>query len=243
MAKQDKPPKSSPSAQADPADIAAQGADAPDFSATPPVPEAPATPAALPPDALNLTDHFLIAMPNMLDPIFGGTVVYICEHHTGGALGMIINRPTDMTMDVLFERLDLELEISPHAHLPSGPVMFGGPVQVERGFVLHAPETDASAHPAYSSSLTVSGEVALTTSRDVLEAVAEGRGPKRLVVTLGCAGWSAGQLEDEILRNGWLTVKADPAILFDTPIEARFAAAMHLLGIDPNRLTGDVGHA
>jgi putative transcriptional regulator len=234
MAKQDKPPKSSLSAPSGTPDIAAQGADEPDFSAS------PATPAALPPDALNLTDHFLIAMPNMLDPIFGGTVVYICEHHTGGALGMIINRPTDMTMDVLFERLDLELEISPHAHLPSGPVLFGGPVQVERGFVLHAPgDTPAS----YSSSLTVSGDVALTTSRDVLEAVAEGRGPSRLVVTLGCAGWSAGQLEDEILRNGWLTVKADPAILFDSPIETRFVAAMHLLGIDPNRLTGDVGHA
>ena len=231
MAKQDKPSKSSPSAIAD---NPAHGADAPDFSAAS---ADPATPAALPPDALNLTDHFLIAMPNMLDPIFGGTVVYICEHHTGGALGMIINRPTDMTMGVLFERLDLELEISPHAHLPSGPVMFGGPVQVERGFVLHAPDD------SFTSSLRVSDEVALTTSRDVLEAVAEGRGPQRLVVTLGCAGWSAGQLEDEILRNGWLTVKADPAILFDTPIEARFAAAMHLLGIDPNRLTGDVGHA
>ncbi len=243
MAKQDKPPKSPPSARTDPADTTAQHADAPDFSAAPEATEAPSAPAALPTDALNLTDHFLIAMPNMLDPIFGGTVVYICEHHTGGALGMIINRPTDMTMDVLFERLDLELEISPHAHLPSGPVMFGGPVQVERGFVLHAPVNDASAHSAYSSSLTVSGDVALTTSRDVLEAVAEGRGPERLVVTLGCAGWSAGQLEDEILRNGWLTVKADPTILFDTPIEARFAAAMHLLGIDPNRLTGDVGHA
>ncbi len=237
MAKQDKPSKSSLSAIAD---TPAHGADAPDFSAAS---ADPAAPAALPPDALNLTDHFLIAMPNMLDPIFGGTVVYICEHHTGGALGMIINRPTDMTMDVLFERLDLELEISPHAHLPSGPVMFGGPVQVERGFVLHAPDPELDAHPAYSSSLTVSSDVALTTSRDVLEAVAEGRGPQRLVVTLGCAGWSAGQLEDEILRNGWLTVKADPAILFDTPIEARFTAAMHLLGIDPNRLTGDVGHA
>ena len=140
MAKQDKPPKSPPSAPEDSADTAAQRADAPDFSA------APAKPAALPPDALNLTDHFLIAMPNMLDPIFGGTVVYICEHHTGGALGMIINRPTDMTMDVLFERLDLELEISPHAHLPSGPVMFGGPVQVERGFVLHAPDLESGSH-------------------------------------------------------------------------------------------------
>ncbi len=222
MAKQDKPPSSSASA-----DTAAPGADAPDFSSS---------------TTLDLADHFLIAMPSMLDPIFGGTVVYLCEHHAGGALGMIINRPTDMTMDVLFERLDLdlELEIHPHSHLPAGPVMFGGPVQVERGFVLHAPDLVQS---AYTSTLTVSDEVALTTSRDVLEAVAEGRGPDRMLITLGCAGWSAGQLEDEILRNGWLTVKADPAILFDTPIEARFAAAMQLLGIDPNRLTGDVGHA
>lgn len=174
----------------------------------------------------------------MLDPIFGGTVVYVCEHHEGGALGMIINRPTDLTMDVLFERLDLELEISPHGESRAGkPVMFGGPVQVERGFVLHAPQAD------YSSSLKVSDDVALTTSRDVLEAVAEGRGPERLLVTLGCAGWSAGQLEEEILRNGWLTVKADPGILFDTPIEERFAAAMHLLGINPTDLAGEAGHA
>ncbi len=174
----------------------------------------------------------------MLDPIFGGTVVYLCEHHAGGALGMIINRPTDMTMDVLFERLELSLEISPHASSPAQqPVLFGGPVQVERGFVLHAPDD------SFSSSLKVSDEIALTTSRDVLEAVAAGHGPERLIVTLGCAGWSAGQLEEEILRNGWLTVRADPAIIFETPIEERFVAAMQLLGIDPSHLTGEAGHA
>jgi len=190
------------------------------------------------PPPLNLTDHFLIAMPSMLDPIFGGTVVYICEHNDSGALGMIINRPTDMTMDVLFDRLDLSLEINPHGSASArGPVMFGGPVQVERGFVLHAPAAD------YNSSLNVSSDVSLTTSRDVLEAAARGEGPSRLLVTLGCAGWSAGQLEDEILRNGWLTVRADPAILFDTPVEARFAAAMSLLGIDPTMLSGEAGHA
>lgn len=187
---------------------------------------------------LELADHFLIAMPSMLDPVFGGTVVYICEHNAGGALGMIVNRPTDMTMDVLFERLDLSLEINPHgAMIQRAPVMFGGPVQVERGFVLHASAAQ------YSSSLKVSDQLALTTSRDVLEAVASGNGPQRLLVTLGCAGWSAGQLEEEILRNGWLTVRADPAILFDTPVEARFVAAMNLLGIDPNMLTGEAGHA
>ncbi len=187
---------------------------------------------------LQLADHFLIAMPSMLDPVFGGTVVYVCEHTADGALGMIINRPTDMTMGVLFERLELSLEIGPHGESRSGkPVMFGGPVQVERGFVLHAPDDN------YSSSLVVSEQVALTTSRDVLEAVAAGRGPERLIVTLGCAGWSAGQIEDEILRNGWLTVKADPAVLFDTPVEERFSAAMQLLGIDPTDLAGEAGHA
>ncbi len=188
--------------------------------------------------SLQLADHFLIAMPSMLDPVFGGTVVYICEHNENGALGMIINRPTDMTMDVLFERLDLSLEITPHDQvMPQVPVLFGGPVQVERGFVLHAPSAD------YNSSLTVSDDVSLTTSRDVLEAAAQGNGPRRLVVTLGCAGWGAGQLEEEILRNGWLTVRADPAILFDTPSAERFAAAMNLLGIDPTMLTGEAGHA
>jgi putative transcriptional regulator len=188
--------------------------------------------------SLQLADHFLIAMPSMLDPVFGGTVVYICEHNENGALGMIINRPTDMTMDVLFERLDLSLEITPHDQvMPQVPVLFGGPVQVERGFVLHAPSAD------YNSSLTVSDDVSLTTSRDVLEAAAQGHGPRRLVVTLGCAGWSAGQLEDEILRNGWLTVRADPAILFDMPSAERFTAAMNLLGIDPTMLTGEAGHA
>jgi putative transcriptional regulator len=187
---------------------------------------------------LQLADHFLIAMPSMLDPVFGGTVVYVCEHNESGALGVIINRPTDMTMDILFERLDLELEISPQiAVWPRSPVMFGGPVQVERGFVLHGPDT------AYSSSLTVSDDVALTTSRDVLEAVADGSGPRRLLITLGCAGWGAGQLEEEILNNGWLTVRADPAILFDVPIEERFVAAMNLLGIDPGMLSGEAGHA
>jgi len=207
-------------------------------SPPPAAPDADATSVSHKLSDLQLADHFLIAMPSMLDPVFGGTVVYICEHHEGGALGMIINRPTDMTMDVLFERLDLALEISPHGESRSGkPVMFGGPVQVERGFVLHAPRAD------YSSSLKVSDEVALTTSRDVLEAVAEGRGPERLLVTLGCAGWGAGQLEEEILRNGWLTVKADPGLLFDTPVEERFIAAMHLLGINPTDLTGEAGHA
>jgi putative transcriptional regulator len=203
--------------------------DTPDFSESP-------GKSTLP--QLNLVDHFLIAMPSMLDPVFGGTVVYMCEHNDEGALGVIINKATDMTMDVLFERIELSLEIEA-GRVPSDkkPVMFGGPVQVERGFVLHAP------HGAYSSMMKVTDDIALTTSKDVLEAVAVGNGPKRLLVTLGCSGWSAGQLEEEIGRNGWLTVRADPAIIFDLPIEERFAAAMKLLGIDPMMLAGEAGHA
>ncbi|MDB5769658.1 MAG: transcriptional regulator [Burkholderia sp.] len=187
---------------------------------------------------LQLADHFLIAMPSMLDPIFGGTVIYVCEHNDSGALGVIINKPTDMTMDVLFERIDLKLEIAAkRISMDPRLVMFGGPVQVERGFVLHSPVG------TFSSTMRVTDEVGLTTSKDVLEAAAIGRGPERLLVTLGCAGWSAGQLEDEISRNGWLTVRADPSIIFDLPIEQRFAAAIKLLGIDPMMLAGDVGHA
>jgi len=187
---------------------------------------------------LSLANHFLIAMPSMLDPVFGGSVVYLCEHNDEGALGVIINKPTDMTMDVLLERIELELEIAPHTRdVARQHVMFGGPVQVERGFVLHTPDND------YSSMMRVTDDIAMTTSKDVLEEVAAGRGPQRILVTLGCAGWSAGQLEDEIARNGWLTVAADPHIVFDLPPEERFAAAMRLLGIDPMTLAGEAGHA
>jgi len=174
----------------------------------------------------------------MLDPIFGGSVVYLCEHNAGGALGVIINKPTDMTVDVLLDRIDLVQEgESDTAPLDRKLVMFGGPVQVERGFVLHAPMAQ------FSSMMTVSDDIVLTTSKDVLEAVAHGSGPTRLLVSLGCSGWSAGQLEQEIARNGWLTVRADPRIVFDLPIEERFDAAMRLLGIDPYMLAGEAGHA
>lgn len=191
-----------------------------------------------PSDALNLADHFLIAMPSMLDPVFGGSVVYLCEHNADGALGVIINKVTDMTMDTLFERIDLRLEISASgiSH-DKEPVMFGGPVQVERGFVLHAPPGP------YSSMIKVNDDVALTTSKDVLEAVGSGSGPQKFLVSLGCAGWGAGQLEEEIARNGWLTVAARREIIFDTPVEARFIAALKLLGVDPMMLSGEAGHA
>lgn len=190
------------------------------------------------PAQLNLANHFLVAMPTMLDPIFGGAVIFLCEHNANGALGVVINKPTDMTMEMLFERVDLKLEITPsREQFPALPVMFGGPVQVERGFVLHSPAQQ------FSSTLEVSPEVALTTSKDVLEAVAHGDGPLRMLVSLGCSGWSAGQLEEELGRNGWLTVPADPAIIFEMPVEERFNAALQLLGIDPIMLTAESGHA
>ena len=186
---------------------------------------------------LNLANHFLIAMPSMQDPIFGGTVVYVCEHNEKGVLGVVINKPTDMTMEILFDRIDIKLADGLRPHMENEPIMFGGPVQDDRGFVLHTPGR------RYSSSLTVTDEVAFTTSIDVLEAVARGVGPERLLVSIGYAGWSPGQLEDEILRNGWLTVGADAHVLFDLPVEQRYTAALKLLGIDPLMLAPEAGHA
>jgi len=194
-------------------------------------------PGAMDAAALNLANHFLIAMPSMQDPVFGGTVVYVCEHNENGVLGVVINKPTDMTMEVLFERIDLKLAGGHDQPIVDEPIMFGGPVQDDRGFVLHTPGAP------YSSSLTVTNEVAFTTSIDVLEAVASGAGPQRMLVSIGYSGWSPGQLEDEIGRNGWLTVGADAHILFDLPIEQRYVAAMRLLGIDPLMLTSEAGHA
>ncbi|KQQ47315.1 hypothetical protein ASF61_01285 [Duganella sp. Leaf126] len=194
------------------------------------------TGAETPAPQLNLANHFLIAMPSMQDPVFGGTVVYVCEHNENGVLGVVINKPTDMTMQVLFERIDLKLDSEQDSAVDQ-PVMFGGPVQDDRGFVLHTPGQ------RYSSSLTVTSDVAFTTSIDVLEAVASGEGPPRMLVSIGYAGWSPGQLESEIGRNGWLTVGADPDILFDVPIEQRYTAAIRLLGIDPLMLASEAGHA
>ncbi|MCC7646504.1 MULTISPECIES: YqgE/AlgH family protein [unclassified Janthinobacterium] len=194
-------------------------------------------PAATGSSTLNLANHFLIAMPAMQDPIFGGTVVYVCEHNENGVLGVVINKPTDMTMEVLFDRIDLKLAAGSDTPIINEPIMFGGPVQDDRGFVLHTPGA------RYSSSLTVTDEVAFTTSIDVLEAVAKGDGPERMLVSIGYSGWSPGQLEEEIGRNGWLTVGASADILFDFPIEQRYVAAIKLLGIDPLMLASEAGHA
>lgn len=184
---------------------------------------------------INLTNQFLIAMPNMADTAFSGTVIYLCDHSPQGALGLVINRPTDIDLKSLFNRIELTLEIEPLLHLP---VYFGGPVQTELGFVLHEPSDDQ-----YTSSMSIPGGLAMTTSKDVLEAVARGEGPTKFLLTLGHAGWGAKQLEKEISRNSWLTVQADPSIIFDIPAEQRFAAALSLLGVSPSMLSGEMGHA
>lgn len=188
--------------------------------------------------SIDLTNQFLIAMPGMVDGNFAGTVVYLCEHSDNGALGLVINRPTDINLKNLFERVDLTLE---RDDLAARPVFYGGPVQTERGFVLHEGLGDDGEH--YSSTLKISGGLEMTTSRDVLEALSSGAGPKRVFVTLGYAGWSAGQLEDEISRNGWLSVNADPELIFATPVEQRYDKALSLLGVDRNFLMGEAGHA
>ena len=184
--------------------------------------------------AVNLTHHFLIAMPNMADPYFTRSLTFICEHNEQGALGVVVNRPIDMTLAALFERLSLEL---PEHGIGRSPVYFGGPVQTDRGFVLHAPLGE------WQSTLAVRGKLGLTTSRDILEAVQQGTGPARMLVTLGYSGWSAGQLENEIKQNAWLTVEAQDSIIFDMPAEDRLAAAMEVLGVDYARLSEDAGHA
>jgi putative transcriptional regulator len=183
--------------------------------------------------SVDFSNQFLMAMPNMVEGSLAGSVIYVCEHTTKGALGLVINRPTDLTLGTLFERIELELEIAP---VKETPVFFGGPVQTDRGFVLHMPAGD------YNSSIKLGG-LALTTSRDVLQAVADGNGPQQMLVTLGYAGWGAGQLESEMARNAWLNVSADPHIIFDVPPEDRYPAALKLLGIDPVMLAGDAGHA
>lgn len=186
----------------------------------------------LPP--VNLTNHFLIAMPGMVDPTFSRSLTYICEHNDNGALGLMVNRPGDMNLSSLFKRLNLPLT---GRRIGRTAVLNGGPVQTDRGFVLHQPVG------GWKSTLAVQDRVGLTTSMDILEALGNGTGPEKILVTLGYSGWSAGQLEHEIMQNAWLTVEAEDQILFDMPAEQRLPAAMALLGVDYARLSEVAGHA
>ena len=194
----------------------------------------------------NLTHHFLIAMPGLEDGAFSRSVVYLCEHSERGALGLIINKPTDINLKNLFEKVDLSLR---RADLSDAPVFLGGPVQTERGFVLHDPvraqdavaQADAS---AYASTLHISGGLLdMTTSRDVLEALSTGAGPRRVLVTLGYSSWAEGQLESELAENSWLTVGADLAVIFDTPVDERYDSALGLLGLQAWQIAPGAGHA
>ena len=182
---------------------------------------------------VNLTSHFLIAMPAMKDPNFSRTLTFVCEHDERGALGIVVNRPIDVTLATLFRQVEIPLEPSP---LAQQPVFYGGPVQLEHGFVLHRPVG------GWKSTLPV-GEVGLTTSRDILEAMAAGEGPSEQLVALGYAGWAPGQLEHELAQNGWLTVKADLDVIFNVPPEARYGAAMQHLGVNAANLSEEAGHA
>jgi putative transcriptional regulator len=185
-----------------------------------------------------LTNQLLVAMPSLADPNFAQTVTLICEHTDKGALGIVINRPLTMALGEVFEQLAL----SPSdPGLRDRPVLRGGPVQQDRGFVLHPPA--AAGLDPWDQTLKVSPTLHVTTSRDILGSMARGQGPVQAVVALGYAGWDAGQLEDEIRSNAWLNVPVDDAIIFETPFEQRWHAAARLLGVDIGRLSSQAGHA
>jgi len=192
---------------------------------------------------INLTHHFLIAMPGLEDESFARSVVYLCEHSERGALGLIINKPSDITLKSLFDKVDLSLR---REDLTREPVFQGGPVQTERGFVLHEPmlmdkaETDES---AYASTMAIPGGLEMTTSKDVLEALSTGAGPRRVLITLGYSSWGEGQLETELAENAWLTVAADLSVIFDTPVPERYDRALSLLGLKAWMLSPEAGHA
>ncbi|KAA3649164.1 MAG: YqgE/AlgH family protein [Proteobacteria bacterium] len=183
---------------------------------------------------MNLTHHFLIAMPSMADTNFARTLTYIAEHNEGGALGVIVNRPIDMSLATLFDRVEMTLDNERYAQQP---VYFGGPVQTDRGFVLHRPAGE------WSATLKVNEQIGLTSSKDILQAMTLEGFDLDVLVTLGYAGWDAGQLEQELAENAWLTAPADLGIVFDLPAEERLAAAMQLLGVDFANLSESAGHA
>ncbi len=181
-----------------------------------------------------LNNQFLIAMPGLADPHFSHTVTYLCQHNDEGALGIVINRPTGMKLKDIFQQMDIKTELD---KVLNTPVFAGGPVQQERGFVIHTP-----CEQSWDSSISTADNIALTSSRDILEAIAQGKGPAHYLIALGYAGWGSGQLEKEIADNAWLNTPCGETILYDTPISLRWNAAASQLGIDINRLTTAAGH-
>lgn len=188
----------------------------------------------MPETPLNLGNHFLIAMPSMDDPNFSQAVIYVCEHNESGALGLVINRPTNIHLMEVLSQLEIKID---NPLINELPILFGGPLHQERGFVIHRPSG------TWRSSFTTSDEIVVTTSRDILEAIAKEEGPQEMLIVLGFAGWEAGQLEEEMSKNIWLCVPATSDIIFNTPFEQRWHAAVKLLGFDVNSISTDVGHA
>jgi len=192
---------------------------------------------------MNLTHHFLIAMPGLEDETFSRSVVYLCEHSARGALGLVINKPSEINLKNLFDKVDLPLR---RQDLTDSPVLQGGPVQTERGFVLHEAVFSGdvnSTESVYASTMVIPGGLEMTTSKDVLEALSTGAGPRKVLVSLGYSAWGEGQLEAELGENSWLTVEADIAVIFDTPVEQRYDKALMLLGLQAWMLSPEAGHA
>ncbi|KHF25545.1 transcriptional regulator [Solemya velum gill symbiont] len=183
-----------------------------------------------------LTDHFLIAMPGLMDQNFFQSVTYIVEHSEDGAMGIVINHPLEITLEEMFGQL--KIEASPGTKALGNSLYLGGPVQEDRGFVLH--DGDAV---TWASSLQIEKALCVTTSKDILEAIAQGNGPRNSLVALGYAGWAAGQLEREISENSWLSGRADKDIIFNLPVEKRWSAAEQLIGVDISLLSSEAGHA
>lgn len=194
---------------------------------------------------LNLTGQFLIAMPSMTDPSFSKTITYICTHNQDGAMGVVINRPLEQNVASLFEQIKLEIQDAPLSSstpFVNDTLYFGGPVQQDRGFILHSPGIE------YNATVLVNDAVALTSSKDILEAVAENKAPEKMLIALGYAGWTAGQLEDEMGQNAWLNLEAVKIedcqqLIFDTPVDDKFNLAMRMMGLDLNNLSSVAGHA
>lgn len=188
------------------------------------------------PSSEYLTDQFLIAMPNLMDPNFFHSVTYICEHNENGAMGIVINQPVNLSLTELVSQIGMEQGEEDDKRLEQ-PVFRGGPVETERGFVLHNPIGN------WESTLDINGQIGVSTSNDIVAALAKGKGPEQFLVALGYAGWGAGQLEAEMAQNAWLSGPADARIIFETRAERRWEEAAKLLGVDINQMTGDAGHA
>lgn len=192
---------------------------------------------------MNLTGQFLIAMPAMTDPYFSKTVTYICTHNEDGAMGVIINRSADITVANLFKQIQLEVKSQP---MLKKTVHFGGPVQTERGFILH--DIMPAPYDEFNSTIVINNTVALTTSKDILEAAAQNKGPQKMLIALGYAGWTAGQLESELAQNAWLSLKTDKledvhTLIFDKPDNEKFDYAMRMMGLNLANLSEVAGHA